>query len=222
MLALIPLCCMAQTEKDSLVNDTTKAGIRKYMPTGLRVGTDMIALVRSYSTKNFNGYEWNADLDFHRYYLSVDYGEWSRNLQDTSGTSYSNDGRYFRIGADVNFLLKDPDRNMFFIGGRYGSAVFSESLSVIQAGDSVWGFVPQQNYTNTNLKSRWFELTGGIRVKIWKFIWMGYTARFKFALKTSDSPAMLSHDVPGYGRTDKNNTWGFNYQLFIRIPFRKP
>ena len=29
---------------------------------------------------------------------------------------YSNDGNYGRIGADVNFLTKDPDKNMFFFG----------------------------------------------------------------------------------------------------------
>ena len=74
---------------------------------------------------------------------------------------------------------------------------------------------------NSDVNGRWYELTGGIRVKIWKMIWMGYTGRFKFGLKTNESGAMLPSDVPGYGRTDKDNTWGFNYQIFFRIPVRK-
>jgi len=52
-------------------------------------------------------------------------------------------------------------------------------------------------------------------------IWMGYTARFKFGLKNKGNGEMLPHDVPGYGRTDKDAYWGFNYQIFFRIPFRK-
>jgi hypothetical protein len=60
----------------------------------------------------------------------------------------------------------------------------------------------------------------GVRLKVYKFIWMGYTSRFKFGLKNGDTPALLPHDVPGYGRTDKNSTWGFSYHLMFRIPVR--
>jgi hypothetical protein len=56
---------------------------------------------------------------------------------------------------------------------------------------------------------------------MWKMIWMGYTARFKFGLKTNETGPMLPHDVPGYGRTDKESTWGFNYQIFVRLPVPK-
>jgi hypothetical protein len=85
--------------------------------------------------------------------------------------------------------------------------------------DPVWG--PFSNtYANTDAKARWIELTAGLKVKMWKMFWLGYTARFKFALKTSGDSDMIPHDVPGYGRTDKETTWGFNYQVFIRIPLR--
>lgn len=215
LFTLMSLCCFAQKDKvtiaDSLKSDS------KYIPTGIRVGYDLIALLRNNTTNNFNGYELNADIDFYRYYLAFDYGSWGRTYS-TPDSSYFNDGNYFRVGADVNFLLKDPDRNMFFLGLRYGRSTFSEQMNIL-AGDSVWGF-QQREYTNTNAKARWLELTTGIRVQIWKVIWMGYTARFKFSLKADDSPTMIPHDVPGYGRTDKTSYWGFNYQIFVRIPFR--
>lgn len=209
-------CCLAQ-EDISIDADSSKGDSRKYFPTGIRVGYDLIALLRNNITDDFNGYEFNADIDFNRYYLAVDYGNWGRTYS-VPDSSYSNDGNYIRVGADVNFLTKDPDRNMFFLGLRYGRATFTEQMNIL-AGDSVWGF-ERREYTNTDAKARWLELTGGIRVKVWKVIWMGYTARFKFSLKASDSPNMIAHDVPGYGRTDKTSYWGFNYQLFVRIPFR--
>jgi hypothetical protein len=167
---------------------------------------------------DFTGWEVNADVDLRRYFLAFDYGAWARKFPGDS-VSYSNDGRYWRLGADVNFLLKDAERNMFFIGFRYGRAVFSEDLSVISV-DPNWGTIAR-NYNNTDVTSRWYELTAGIRVKMWKMIWMGYTARFKFGLKHKGDGTMIPHDVPGYGGTDRESTWGFNYQIFIRLPFRK-
>ncbi len=45
--------------------------------------------------------------------------------------NYSNDGTYWRVGVDVNLLVKDPDRNMLFFGARYGKANFSQDLTVL-------------------------------------------------------------------------------------------
>jgi hypothetical protein len=190
----------------------------RFLPTGLRIGTDVIALARSNFEPGFKGQELAFDVDFNRYFLAVDYGNWGRTLHGDSGT-YTSDGRYWRVGADVNFLSKDPERNMFFIGARYGQSNFSDNYNVTVV-DPLWGTLTE-NYVNTDVSARWYELTGGIKVKIWKFFWMGYTARFKFWLKTDSTPLMLPFDVPGYGRTDKESYWGFNYYVMFRIPFRK-
>ncbi|HTE30230.1 MAG TPA: DUF6048 family protein [Chryseolinea sp.] len=197
--------------------DTVKEK-HSYIPTGIRVGTDVISIIKSSTDKTFNGWEVNSDIDFYRYYFVVDYGYWARNYTSFDG-DYSNNGTYFRVGADVNFLKKDPDKNIFFFGLRYGRSIFSEDLTVSRF-DPVWGQIDDQ-FINTNVPASWFEVTTGLRVKIWRFIWMGYTARLKFALSTGDTPDMKPHDVPGYGRTDKESYWGFNYQVFVRFPVRK-
>jgi hypothetical protein len=198
----------------------TLSAYERYMPTGVRIGTDLGSIAKHYSVESFSGWEINADADFHRYYLALDYGTWSRNYQGES-LDYNNDGRYWRIGPDVNFLTKDAERNMVFLGLRYARGVFDETFRVIDT-DPNWGTNDRYEnpYRNTNVNARWLELTGGLRVKMYKWIWMGYTARFKFGLKTGDTQEMLPHDVPGYGKTNKETTWGFNYQLFVRIPVR--
>lgn len=188
------------------------------MPTGVRIGTDVIALVKTSYDETFKGWEVNADVDFYRYYFAVDYGYWAREYIADDG-NYSNDGTYWRAGADVNFLTKDPDKNMFFFGMRYGRSIFSENL-VVEKIDPIWGPI-NSSLTNSNVNAQWFELTTGLRVKIWKMIWMGYTARLKFGLKIDYTPEMLPHDVPGYGRADEESYWGFNYQIFVRLPVRK-
>jgi hypothetical protein len=202
---------------DSVQVDSLKR--HSYIPSGIRIGTDVISLIKTQVQDNFNGWEVNADVDFNRYYLNFDYGSWGRTFSSDFG-SYLNDGKYWRVGVDVNFLLKDPDRNMFFIGFRYGKANFSENLYII-ANDPFSGGQDTLDYAHTGIKANWFELTSGIRVKIYKIFWMGYTARFKFGLNYDNTEKIIPADVPGYGRTDKDSSWGFNYQIFIRIPLRK-
>ncbi|HEX5169918.1 MAG TPA: DUF6048 family protein, partial [Cyclobacteriaceae bacterium] len=216
---LIPFLCVAQKKKKEK-QDTLK--VTDFVPTGLRIGTDVIALIKTSTDDTYSGWEVNADLDLYRYFLTVDVGSWSRNFQSTDGqyySNYSNDGNYFRVGADFNFLPKDPNGNALIFGARYARSVFSEDY-VVHSNDTVWGPI-DETYINANVPARWFELTGGLRVKIWKILWLGYTARYKFSLKTGDTPTMLPHDIPGYGRTDKKSAWGFNYQVFIRFPLRK-
>ena len=208
-------CSHAQSDPDTILIDTVK---NRYVPTGVRAGFDAVGYAKSRFQDNFNGWEFETDIDFHRYYLTFEYGGSGRNLSSDS-TSYANDGTYWRVGIDVNFLTKDPDRNVFFLGARYGRSEYAESMSVLTF-DPIWGYLAD-NYYHSGVKASWAELTAGLRVKILKIFWLGYTGRLKFALSTKGSPEMLSHDVPGFGRTDKETTWGFNYYLMIRVPLRK-
>ncbi len=209
---MLPLWVFGQ---DATPPDTVKS---RFVPTGIRIGLDAISFVKTRTQNNFSGWELNSDIDLDRYLLALEYGQWSRSLDDASTSAYQNDGTYWRAGVDVNFLLTDPDRNVFFLGFRYGHSLYSESYHVTIA-DPVWGSIDHV-YANTDVTARWLEMTTGIKVKIWRYIWMGYTARMKFGLKTGPTPAMLTSDVPGYGETAKKSTWGFNYQIMIRIPFR--
>lgn len=186
-------------------------------PTGLRIGTDLIAAGKNFFGSPLTGWEVNADVDFGRYYLALDYGSWSRKDSVANGY-YANDGRYFRAGVDVNFLLKDPDKNMVFIGFRYGRSSFNEQLTY---DDTSIGFgTIQKVSSNPNATGGWGELTTGLRIKIWKSLWMGYTARMKFMPGTKGNSELVTYDMPGYGKTSKSTYWGFNYQVFYRIPFR--
>lgn len=204
-----------QVDVDTTSNPVSKWD--KFIPTGVRLGTDLMAFARGAYTESFTGWEVSADVDVHRYFVVAEYGHWARNY--TTPDQYNNDGNYFRAGIDINFLKNDPQKNAFFIGARYANSTFSEHL-VIERTDPVWGTVSSEA-SNVNINGHWYELTTGIKVKMWKMIWMGYTARFKFGLKTNETEPLLPHDVPGYGDTDKETTWGFNYQIFVRLPVKK-
>jgi Domain of unknown function (DUF6048) len=212
IIALLSFDCLGQgkKEKDSV-------SIKDFIPTGIRFGTDFIALIKSSYDKSYRGWEVDADVDLYRYFLVVELGSWKRNF--SSGVSqYSNNGNYFRVGADFNFLHKDTDGNALFLGARYARSVFSEDYATL-IEDPVWG-TSEVNFRNTDANANWLEVTAGLRVKIWKVLWLGYTARFKFGLNIGNTPEMLPHDIPGYGQNIKQSTWGFNYLVLVRLPLR--
>lgn len=195
--------------------DTVKVN---YFPTGIRLGTDLLSIIKAGVDHDYKGWEVNADVDVSKYYVAVDYGTWGKTAS-SDARQYQNDGKYWRAGVDINLLKKDPDKNMFFFGARYASGTFWERLTT-SITDPVYGNKNFVSYYNPNATAHWVEIVTGLKVKIWKEFWMGYTARYKFSLSTDNTPGMIPADVPGYGRND-GATWGFNYQIFWRIPIRK-
>lgn len=197
-------------------SDTTKQK-KNYWPTGIRLGTDLIALGKIPWSTEFDGWEASADVDLDRYYFTIEVGNWEKSKLSPD-QSYNNSGNYFRVGGDVNFLLKDPDKNMFFVGLRYGRSSFSEQLSYT-ISDKVFGDF-QGTASNESMTAGWGEVTVGLRVKIWKALWMGYTARLKVGATVGTTGDFIPYDIPGYGLASKKTYWGFNYQLYWRIPIR--
>lgn len=184
----------------------------------IRGGTDVLALILS-SSDRFSGWEVNGDADFGPFYLAADYGSWRKNEILATGGDYSNEGKYWRAGVDVNLLKKDPDRNMLFFGLRYAKSSFTETLNYTSS-DPYFGSL-QYQLKNPSAGAAWGELVSGLRMKVWNEFWMGFTSRMKFALNTSGDESVTTYDVPGYGVVGQGIAWGFNYQVFWRIPFAK-
>lgn len=202
--------------QDRIENDSSRY---RFLPTGIRVGTDLLAIGKSIYTNYYQGWEINVDADvYRRWYLAADYGHWASNYELGNGF-YSSSGSYFRVGVDVNFLLKDTDRNMFFVGLRRAHTSYSDYTDYTLS-DPVFGDI-NMHVANEEPKANWNELTTGLRVKIWGPLWLGATGRIKFGLSRKGQDALLSYEVPGYGRTFKTSWYGLNYQIFFRIPVRE-
>jgi len=206
---------MAQ-EKLVLYPDSAK---NKFKPTGLHVGFDLIGGAKTVLQDNLDWLNFTAGIDIYRYTFTVEFGSEKRILENDQ-SNYEAEGSYFRLGPDVNFLFRDPDRSALFLGARFAFNTFSDRL-IYQLDDPVWG-QSQQELSNTDLKANWVELTAGMRVKLFRAVWMGYTGRFKFAVTTFADRPLIPQHVPGYGRADLRSTWEFNYWLMIRLPLSKP
>jgi hypothetical protein len=193
--------------------------VSKFIPTGVQVGYDLMSLARTRYVSTFSGYELSIDADVYRYYPTVEIGNWARDYSSENGSTYENSGSFWRAGIDVNFMKKDPEKNMFFLGARYGRSAYSEKARIITT-DKLWGDL-DQTYENTSVVANWLELTTGMRIRVWKIFWLGYTARFKFALNKDEGATLLPTDVPGYGATERPTTWGFSYYALVKFPVRR-
>ena len=198
---------------------------QSFKPTGIRIGTDLIDVVKTFSGPTFKGWEVNGDVDFRNYYFTMDVGSWAKNVTLTNGVAtngaYNNSGEYLRLGVDINLLGEDPDKNMFFFGFRYGRSLFHENLTYTATSPNL--FLPVTiSQSNDRVSGGWAELTTGLRVKVWRELWMGYTARLKFAPTTAGNlPTLAPYDMPGYGIIGRAPWWGFNYQVFWRFVWKK-
>jgi hypothetical protein len=214
LIASVVTDALSQKKEDKIPADTTA---RRFIPTSIRFGPDLVGFTRGQLMNDFKGWEVAADVDFYRYYLVAEYGTWSVYDLIDNGL-YTNDGTYYRIGVDVNFLKNDPDKNMFFLGGRFGHSSFTDELTYTYE-------VPPfpsttRHLTNRHVIGTWAEMTLGLKVKIWGWFWLGATGRLKFGLDLDGNGDLTSYDVVGYGRNFKSTWWGFNYYAMVRIPFK--
>ena len=201
-----------------------------YRPSALRIGVSINDLIRTVATTQDTRYSFQADLAFDRFMLVGEYGVAEASQQnnptfDVAAFSYDSQGSFFRVGVDVN-LLKDRQTGRYdaaddiiLFGLRFARARIDDQLQ-FQSVNSLWGTttITQQN---EGLAATWVEMTAGVKVEVFKNIFLGYNLRFKFARSFSDDPTLIPYFIPGFGRSDREERFGFDYSIFYRIPLRR-
>ena len=231
LLVLLLLLGVGQTYAQA-PEDSVQQRVRKdFTPSVLRVGVSLNDLIRALSNSQDTRYSVQADLALDRYMIVVDYGRSETTLENdptrpsSDPYSFSSQGSYFRAGVDVN-LLKDRERdnyladeNIIFFGLRFARAQIDETIS-FETSDPVWG-TGTIDQNNNGLGIVWAEMTAGVKVSVFRNIYLGYNLRFKFLRTFGEETALVPYQVPGFGRGNRETTFGFDYYLFYRIPFRR-
>lgn len=213
-----------QVNTDSIASDIDSVNIKidtikgRFIPTGIRIGLDAISAGQAISGHDQKEYQFYADIDFYRYFLNIHVGTFDGEWSNGQGV-YTNTGTHFKIGPDVNFLHRDPDGSALFFGLRYAWSTFSDDFNYTLE-DEVWGNI-SKDASNSNLTAHWAELNAGLKVRVYKLFWMGYTARFKFSVNSFEDKGLIPHWIPGYGQADENTFWSLDYWLIIRLPLPK-
>ncbi len=191
-------------------------GQSRFIPSAFRTGIDLIGVGYTILSSGYTHIEVNNDLQFGKYFFSLDLSSSSRTFSRDE-FNYQYDGRFFRAGIDYNFIPNDPDNNVIFIGARYGRAYFNENVQ-FSIDDNIFGF-QDYKYSNESLRGRWLEANGGMKIRVWNQLFLGYTLRLKFAGKVRGEKELVTYELPGYGKAARTNIFAFSYHILYRIPF---
>ena len=195
----------------------TAYGQSLVLPSAVRIGTDMIMMGESVIQNGRKKFEITGDIDVYKYFVTADFG-WSQTQISKTGFNYRNSGNYGRIGIDYDFLFFDEDNHVIFFGLRYARSFFTEQFDYT-VNDNFYGLYDLSE-ENQNGKARWWEMNAGLKARIWKQLYIGWTGRFKFAQKSSADGDLSVYEIPGFGLAESKSRWGFNYYIYYRFPFR--
>ncbi len=195
----------------------------RWMPSAVRVGGSVGSLGYLIFSEKHNYFETTVDVDFDRYFAVFEIGNSSYSLNEDT-YKYTNSGRYMRLGFDVNFMQDQKHLNVVFFGLRYAWSSFHDDLSyntvAVIESDTQWPDT-REEVSNLEAGARWYEMNAGLKVRVFNSFYLGFTGRFKFLMKSSHDGSLRSYYIPGFGKNVNKDSWGLNYYIYYRIPFRK-
>jgi hypothetical protein len=187
------------------------------LPSAVRIGTDLGFIGVSLFDPDKQLYEISADIDVYKFFLTADYGLASWNMNSTDFI-YKNRGSYFKVGFDYDLIARDPDLHVIYFGVKYANSRFNEDFRY-SINDPIY-YNHEKDINKSNLSAYWIEANFGMKVRVWKQLYLGWAGRIKFAKKVQSNSSFDTYHIPGYGKAEYDSRWGFNYQIFYRLPFR--
>lgn len=193
--------------------------LRTYGP---RLGIDLARFVYYFSDPAETGVSFSLDLEVHDNFFAVIEGGYSSMSDSLDAAAYRSSGPFGKIGLDYNILpVKDRSLHHSITAGiRYATSRFTHSAENILVPSTYWGDYVISTYENT-LSGHWIEITGGVTAELLPNFFMGWSIRYKRLLNpdldTQIAPLML----PGYGKGSENQSLGFTYSVFYKLPLWK-
>lgn len=222
---LLSTMAYGQQEKKKTVQDTLVYK-QKY---GLRLGTDISKLARSFVTDDYSGFEIMGDYRLSkRIYIAGEIGNEERTL-DYNQLNNTTKGSYFKAGIDMNFYQNWLDmENMIYAGFRVGAASFSQtrnSYTVYDVYNQYWGdrYTVNESQTFDGLSAVWTELQVGLKAELFNNFYAGFNVQLKVLITEKEIDNYENLYVPGYNRTYDSSRFGggFGFNLSYLVPIFK-
>ncbi len=199
----------------------------------IRAGFDLSRLALPYVNDiPVNGFEFSLDTEIkYKFFPTFEAGynkvdniteTYNDEGESTYAHQYKAEGTYWRLGLNYNMLKYKHrlDRNIFYIGVRYGNSSFSQEAPNIELVNE-WGTY-ETSVPKTNLTAHWAEFIMGLRGEIFTNFYMGYAIRIKTLISQTDDQGFTPYYIPGFGKGFKNIHPGMSYSVFYAIPMKNP
>ncbi len=198
------------------VSDSVSIPQKNWRINDIKIGANIVRAARTFIGSGKDTQELQASLNTNKFDFVIDYGTEKNTIG--GAYSYENEGTYYRVGLDRNFVKNESSGNALSLGLRYSRASFEDRLNYT----SDVGFGTQEiMLSNSNLQARWLELVVNLRGKLISNLYTGFTLRWQFARNVNGEGVLQTYDIPGFGNTRRENSTAFDYYLMWRIPLRK-
>ena len=221
------------TQKQSQKEEKSEPEIIYPLWNGLFVGVDILGPGAKMLGSDFMSSEITACLDLkHRYFPTVEVGYGNTDTWNDFGIHYKTNAPYFRIGMDYNTLYKKAHGHMLLVGARLGASSFKYDVMTPALNDPIYGGSfgnpnledvvwdeahPAYNHPGMKGSMMWLELSIGIRTKVYKRFYMGWSVRYRSKLSASTDTYGNPWYVPGFGKFG-SSTLGITYTISYQLP----
>lgn len=215
---LLCIICTVRVYAQGMVPDT----IVNPAAHQLRLGFDLSKIVLNGINDKVISYEFAAD-----YYLGKDLyavldAGWGNARIDYSDLRYDSKSVFLKLGIDKSlFVRKRPDDwGMGFIGIRYGLGRVDRG-TVFYSTDDGFGSITGGTIASKQTMAHWLELTGGMRVELWKNLFAGWNIRLKVLMNPAAFGELKPYSIAGYGLGEKNTAFSYNFFLAYAIRWKR-
>ena len=187
-----------------------------------RVGLDAASLAGSLQNSDFTRFEIQVDSRYKKDLYAVFETGWGRCAWQNTYLTSSASNQFLRIGVDKTFfgLERTQDLDNAFVGIRYALSRVARNASSYLIQDPVWGtadgIIPAKTFL-----AHWLELTGGFRFEVLPNFFAGWQVRARTFINPKRFEELPPAYLAGYGRGDRNTTFGLQFYLSYGIGRRK-
>ncbi len=184
---------------------------------GVAVSADIVGFAMKAVGAKFANMEVAARINFLDKYFPVfeiGIGDSHREGAET-GNTFSATSPYMRFGMDYNFNKKHNGNRLFGIF-RYGFSSFNYDIGNNAFADPVYGTTIPLSLSGQKATGQWLEFGAGVETKLWKFIRLGWSVRYKFRVAMSCPDEGEPYFIPGFGKNDSRG-WGGTVNLVFDI-----
>lgn len=191
-------------------------------PVYIRIGVDPSRYLYRYIDNSINrsGFEISLDAEVkQRYFPVLELGIESFTL-DKELLLMDGSGFYVRAGVDQNLMrYQSPsDRDMFYIGVRFGYAVLTQNANRIIVDNGIDQSI--FNFDGVNYNATWGELCVGVKTELGGNFFLGWSVRLKKRFSVSDRE-VIPYIIPGYGKYNNSLNVAPQFSLMYAIPIKK-
>lgn len=188
---------------------------------GVSVGVNFVDAILMAAGQKYGSFDLWADLSLHNWFFPVvelGAGFAGSTPQEGNFTYKGKPSFYAKVGMNYNFLYKSKPDYQAFLGFRAGFSHFTYDVTDITVNSSYWGEVSHFSLTGQKANCLYGEVLGGVKVKLYRQLSMGWTIRYHFKFHTSGSSGSNPWFVPGYGASSPIS---FSFSLIYTLPFGK-